>query len=59
MLVNSAIQLNPNTYKDPLAFYPWRWKVCSLSSLKEIDDPTTYKRLVFPHIIAVFSGQFP
>ncbi|KAL4616394.1 hypothetical protein ACB092_07G195900 [Castanea dentata] len=26
MLVNSAIQLNPNTYKDPLAFNPWRWK---------------------------------
>ncbi|KAM3695754.1 hypothetical protein ACJW31_07G157400 [Castanea mollissima] len=26
MLANSAIQLNPNTYKDPLAFNPWRWK---------------------------------
>ncbi|GLT53859.1 hypothetical protein SLA2020_270980 [Shorea laevis] len=28
MLVNSALQLNPDTYKDPLAFNPWRWKVC-------------------------------
>uniref|UniRef100_A0A2N9F5T0 Cytochrome P450 n=1 Tax=Fagus sylvatica TaxID=28930 RepID=A0A2N9F5T0_FAGSY len=26
MLVNSALQVNPNTYKDPLAFNPWRWK---------------------------------
>ncbi|KAK4562040.1 hypothetical protein RGQ29_004770 [Quercus rubra] len=26
MLANSALQLNPNTYKDPLAFNPWRWK---------------------------------
>ncbi|XP_075673398.1 cucurbitadienol 11-hydroxylase-like isoform X1 [Castanea sativa] len=26
MLLNSAIQLNPNKYKDPLAFNPWRWK---------------------------------
>ncbi|KAF5449068.1 hypothetical protein F2P56_029552 [Juglans regia] len=26
MLANSAIQLNPNTYKDPLAFNPWRWQ---------------------------------
>ncbi|KAL4616424.1 hypothetical protein ACB092_07G198200 [Castanea dentata] len=26
MLVNSALQLNSNTYKDPLAFNPWRWK---------------------------------
>ena len=27
MLVASAIQMNPNIYKDPLAFNPWRWKV--------------------------------
>jgi hypothetical protein len=27
MLVNSALQLNPTIYKDPLAFNPWRWKV--------------------------------
>ena len=60
MLVNSAIQLNPNTYKDPLAFNPWRWKVCIVgASFNEIDDPTTYKRLVFPHIIVVYSWQFP
>ncbi|XP_030942094.1 cytochrome P450 87A3-like [Quercus lobata] len=26
MLVNSALQVNPNTFKDPLAFNPWRWK---------------------------------
>uniref|UniRef100_A0A2N9GE59 Cytochrome P450 n=1 Tax=Fagus sylvatica TaxID=28930 RepID=A0A2N9GE59_FAGSY len=26
MLVNSAFQVNPNTFKDPLAFNPWRWK---------------------------------
>ncbi|KAM3743612.1 hypothetical protein ACB098_07G159600 [Castanea mollissima] len=26
MLANSALQLNPNIYKDPLAFNPWRWK---------------------------------
>ncbi|KAK9990795.1 hypothetical protein SO802_025780 [Lithocarpus litseifolius] len=30
MLVNSALQLNSNTYKDPLAFNPWRWKVCNM-----------------------------
>ncbi len=27
MLVNSALQLNPTIYKDPLVFNPWRWKV--------------------------------
>ena len=27
MVVPAAIQLNPNTYDDPLAFNPWRWKV--------------------------------
>ncbi|XP_059462086.1 beta-amyrin 16-alpha-hydroxylase CYP87D16-like [Corylus avellana] len=26
MVVLAAIQLNPNTYKDPLAFNPWRWQ---------------------------------
>ncbi|KAJ4829735.1 hypothetical protein Tsubulata_020747, partial [Turnera subulata] len=26
MLVNSAIHLNPTTFKDPLEFNPWRWK---------------------------------
>jgi len=26
LLANSALQLNPNIYKDPLAFNPWRWK---------------------------------
>ncbi|XP_041013131.1 cucurbitadienol 11-hydroxylase-like [Juglans microcarpa x Juglans regia] len=26
MLANTAIQLNPNTYEDPLAFNPWRWQ---------------------------------
>ncbi|KAF2293622.1 hypothetical protein GH714_003471 [Hevea brasiliensis] len=26
MVVKSAMQLNPETYKDPLAFNPWRWK---------------------------------
>lgn len=32
MVATSAQQLNPNTYKDPLAFNPDRWKV-SISSL--------------------------
>ncbi|KAK9271103.1 hypothetical protein L1049_026692 [Liquidambar formosana] len=26
MVVPAAIQLNPDTYEDPLAFNPWRWK---------------------------------
>ncbi|KAJ8447427.1 hypothetical protein Cgig2_019421 [Carnegiea gigantea] len=26
MLVTSACQYNPNIYKDPLTFNPWRWK---------------------------------
>ncbi|KAK9286743.1 hypothetical protein L1049_015147 [Liquidambar formosana] len=26
MVVSSALQLNPNTFEDPLAFNPWRWK---------------------------------
>ncbi|KAL5561762.1 hypothetical protein UlMin_031509 [Ulmus minor] len=26
MLVTSAKQLNPNTFKNPLEFNPWRWK---------------------------------
>ncbi|KAL5562374.1 hypothetical protein UlMin_032121 [Ulmus minor] len=26
MLVTSAQQLSPNTFKDPLEFNPWRWK---------------------------------
>ena len=27
MVVPAALQLNPNTFVDPLAFNPWRWKV--------------------------------
>ncbi|KAF2322625.1 hypothetical protein GH714_025079 [Hevea brasiliensis] len=26
MMVTSACQINPDVYKDPLAFNPWRWK---------------------------------
>ncbi|KAK9270787.1 hypothetical protein L1049_026372 [Liquidambar formosana] len=26
MVVPAALQLNPTTYEDPLAFNPWRWK---------------------------------
>ncbi|XP_023919180.1 cucurbitadienol 11-hydroxylase [Quercus suber] len=26
VIVTSALQLNPNTFEDPLAFNPWRWK---------------------------------
>ncbi|CAL9022959.1 unnamed protein product [Prunus brigantina] len=26
MVVTSALQLSPNTFKDPLEFNPWRWK---------------------------------
>ncbi|KAL6209146.1 hypothetical protein ACLB2K_020089 [Fragaria x ananassa] len=26
MVVNSALQMNPNIFKDPLEFNPWRWK---------------------------------
>nr|AEM42983.1 cytochrome P450 [Siraitia grosvenorii] len=26
MVANSALHLNPDTHKDPLAFNPWRWK---------------------------------
>ena len=34
MLVNSALQVNPNTFKDPLAFNPRRWKVCSCNLIR-------------------------
>ena len=27
MVVPAALQLNPKTYEDPLAFNPWRWQV--------------------------------
>ena len=27
MVVPAALQLNPSTYEDPLAFNPWRWQV--------------------------------
>jgi hypothetical protein len=30
MAVTSALQLNPNTFEDPLAFNPWRWKVVEI-----------------------------
>jgi hypothetical protein len=30
MVVNSALHLNPATFKDPLEFNPWRWKVYML-----------------------------
>ncbi|KAM5562734.1 hypothetical protein ABKV19_017777 [Rosa sericea] len=26
MVVTSALQLNPNTFEDPIKFNPWRWK---------------------------------
>ncbi|GMY34187.1 cytochrome P450 87A3-like, partial [Fagus crenata] len=26
MVVPAALQLNPNSYEDPLAFNPWRWQ---------------------------------
>ncbi|XP_022726427.1 cytochrome P450 87A3-like [Durio zibethinus] len=26
MLLSSAVQMNPEIYKDPLSFNPWRWK---------------------------------
>ncbi|XP_059669019.1 beta-amyrin 16-alpha-hydroxylase CYP87D16-like [Cornus florida] len=26
MVITSALHLDPNTFKDPLAFNPWRWK---------------------------------
>ncbi|XP_057970231.1 beta-amyrin 16-alpha-hydroxylase CYP87D16-like [Malania oleifera] len=35
MVVPSAIQLNPDTYEDPLTFNPWRWKdVGAISTAK-------------------------
>jgi cytochrome P450 len=27
MLVTPATQLNPDTFKDPVTFNPWRWQV--------------------------------
>ncbi|KAK4859473.1 hypothetical protein QYF36_006069 [Acer negundo] len=33
MVVPSAIHFNPETYKDPLTFNPWRWKVALVLSL--------------------------
>uniref|UniRef100_A0A2N9FD71 Cytochrome P450 n=1 Tax=Fagus sylvatica TaxID=28930 RepID=A0A2N9FD71_FAGSY len=29
MVVPAALQLNPNSYEDPLAFNPWRWQTIS------------------------------
>ena len=28
MLVTPALHVNPKTFKDPLVFNPWHWKVC-------------------------------
>jgi hypothetical protein len=33
MVCPPAVHLNPEIYEDPLAFNPWRWQVCALSSL--------------------------
>ena len=30
LAVTSALQLDPNTFEDPLAFNPWRWKVVEI-----------------------------
>nr|POF01882.1 cytochrome p450 87a3 [Quercus suber] len=35
VIVTSALQLNPNTFEDPLAFNPWRWKVVELVLIKQ------------------------
>ena len=29
MICPAAVHLNPDTYKDPDVFNPWRWKVCT------------------------------
>ncbi|KAJ4841532.1 hypothetical protein Tsubulata_001735, partial [Turnera subulata] len=38
MLVPAALQLNPETFKDPVTFNPWRWK--------ELDRVTISKNFV-------------
>jgi cytochrome P450 len=30
MICPSAAHLNSKVYEDPLAFNPWRWKVCEM-----------------------------
>lgn len=36
MAVTSALQLNPETFEDPLAFNPWRWKVIEIVVLNNV-----------------------
>ena len=50
MLVNSALQLNPNIYKDPLAFNPWRWKVCDYNLVRRNEWSNQYYCCLFREI---------
>jgi len=43
MVVNSALHLNPTTFKDPLEFNPWRWKVRNSTTKQiQVQDPNYY-----------------
>ena len=44
MLVTPALQLNPEIFKDPLAFIPWRWKVCDARFL---DQTSSLRYFIF------------
>ncbi|KAE8008856.1 hypothetical protein FH972_005329 [Carpinus fangiana] len=35
MVVSSALQLNPNTFENPLAFNPWRWKDLKVNDISK------------------------
>ena len=48
MVVPAALQLNPDTFVDPLTFNPWRWKVyinffLNISFSICGDDPLAFK----------------
>ena len=59
MLVNSALQVNPNTFKDPLVFNPWRWKVCSCNLIRRNKWSNQLLETFFPNIIVVHYGHSP
>ncbi|XP_050238090.1 beta-amyrin 16-alpha-hydroxylase CYP87D16-like [Mercurialis annua] len=39
MIVPVSIHLNPNNYKDPTAFNPWRWKDLGSDELSKTSIP--------------------
>ncbi|KAJ6385352.1 hypothetical protein OIU77_028512 [Salix suchowensis] len=46
LLVTPAAQLNPETFKDPTTFNPWRWKHILFDSYRTFDQVTISKNFM-------------